>query len=237
MRPFVETLTVKRLTRREIDDIERLALEMFNGVYQGQYNRIGKAIRRAKLNDYQAYINEQWKEEPELVERAVRRWYDDTAESVGMETINDYGIDLEWSDVNDSMMDMSAARAGWFARTMTDTSIDETQKVIGKWLETEGETLGDLVGKLETVWTGPRPQAAAITETTNIVAQSSLVTYRAAGWWGYNVYTMNDDRVRPHHTEVAENGPYPMNDTEHQPPINDDINCRCGITPQMEPPE
>ena len=238
MLPFqVATMTAaKRITRSEIDVLEQLALEIFEAAYLGQYNRIGKAIQRAKPETLQQFLDEQWEEEPELVERSVRKWYDDTAEDVGLDTIETYGLDVKWAEVNDSLLETSAARASWFSRAMTETSIEQTQEVIGKWLETEGQTLGMLEDTLKGVWTGPRPLAAAITETTNIVAQSEIAVGLAEGAWGYDVHTMNDDRVRPHHTATAKGGPYPISDTEHLPPIMDDINCRCFITLVMEQP-
>ena len=239
MLPFVATATItaqKKLTRNEIDVIEKLALEVFNSAYLGQYDRIKNAIKRAKPETLQKFLDDTWDDEPELVERSVRKWYDDTVEDVGLDTIETYGMDVEWATVSDDLLKTSAKRAGWFADAMTETSMEQTQDVIGKWLETEGQTLGDLVGELEGVWTGPRPQAAAITETTNIVAQSEAVVILESGYWGYDVHTMNDSRVRPHHKETAKGGPYPISDKEHLPPIGGDIGCRCFITPVMEAP-
>jgi len=232
-------MTVKKITRNELDVIERQALDVFAQVYDGQRSRIANAIQRANpetIAQFEAAIGSQWREEPGLVEAAARQWYDDTARGVGLDTIQDYGMDLEWADVNDSMLDMSRARAGWFGRVMTETSMDQTQAVITKWLETEGVTIGELTEQMQGIWTGPRPDAAAITETTNIAAQSQVVAFNEAGWWGYNVHTMNDSLVRPSHTATAKGGPYPMSDTDHMPPINGDVNCRCFISPVMEDP-
>ena len=241
MHPFVATMTqtVKRLTRNELDKLEKIALGVFESTYDGQARRIANAIQRAApdtIAQFESAIGSQWREEPGLVEASVRGWYDDAVEIVGLETIDTYGMDLAWADVNDSLLETSASRAGWFSRAMTETSMEQTQDVITKWRESEGGTLQDLTDSLEGVWTGPRPQSAAITETTNIVAQSEAATYEASGWWGYNVYTLNDNRVRPRHTEVARGGPYPMSDTGHLPPIDGDVNCRCGITPVLEDP-
>lgn len=240
MRPFVMTMTAqKRITRREIDAIERLALDVFEAVYDGQRSRIANAIQRAApetIAEFEAAIGSQWREEPGLVEVSARQWYDETAARVGLETIDTYGMGLEWGDVNDAMLDMSGARAGWFSRAMTETSMRQTQDTIRTWLQTEGATIGELTEQMNSIWTGPRPAAAAVTETTNIVAQSQAVTIQESGWWGYNVHTMNDSLVRHTHRETAQNGPYPISDTDHMPPINGDVNCRCFISPEMEAP-
>ena len=240
MRPFqVDTLTTtKKLTREEIDVIEQLAFQIFDEAYQGQYRRIKNAIKRAKPSTLQKFLtNPQWELEPDLVDRAVRKWYDDTVGDVGLDTIRTYGMDVQWKDVNEGLLKVSAKRAGWFAKAMTETSMEQTQEVIGKWLKEEGETIADLTDMLSTVWTGPRPRAAAVTETTNIVTESEIAIGIAEGYWGYDVHTSNDNRVRPSHTETAKNGPYPMKDTEHRPPINGDIVCRCIITLVMEAPK
>ena len=236
---FTDTVTVKKLTRNELDAIERVAVDVFASVYDGQRDRIANAIQRASPKtqaEFEAAIGSMWREEPGLVEAAARAWYDDTARGVGIDTIRDYGMDVEWNDVSDAMLKMSGERAAWFSRAMTETSMDQTQDVITKWLKTEGSTIGELEEQMNSVWTGPRPATAAVTETTEIVAKSTAVTIIESGWWGYNLRTMNDNRVRPSHTEAAAGGPYPISDTDHQPPVNDDPGCRCIITPVMEDP-
>ena len=236
---FTDTMTVKKLTRNELDAIERVAVDVFASVYDGQRDRIANAIQRASPKtqaEFEAAIGSMWREEPGLVEAAARAWYDDTARGVGIDTIRDYGMDIEWEDINDAMLDMSGERAAWFSRAMTETSMEQTQDAIVKWLSTEGSTIGDLTQQMNGIWTGPRPAAAAVTETTNIAAQSQVVAFKENGWWGYNVHTMNDSLVRPSHTATAKGGPYPISDTDHMPPINGDVNCRCFISPEMEDP-
>ncbi len=236
---FVDVMTVKRITRRDLDSIEKTAVDVFAQVYDGQRRRIANAIQRANpqtIAEYEAAKGSMWRDEPGLVEASASQWYDDTARRVGLDTINDYGMDIEWTDINDAMLDMSKARAGWFSRAMTETSMEQTQDAIVKWLGTDGATIGELTEQMNSIWTGPRPAAAAVTETTNIAAQSQAVTFQEAGWWGYNVHTMNDSLVRPSHTATARGGPYPISDTDHMPPINGDVNCRCFISPVMEDP-
>ena len=222
--------TAKRLTPNEVDVIEQLALEMFEEAYLGQYNRISKAIQRAKpttLARFEAAAI--WDDEPELVTEAVQKWYDDNFVATGRDVFDSIDLDAEWADVNTALLDTSKARAGWFGNAMTETSLEQTQGVITKWLDTEGSTIGELASDMQSIWTGPRPQTAALTETTNLVSQSEVTVGIAAGYWGYEVVTRNDSSVRPTHEATATGGPYPMSDTAHMPPINDDYNCRCRL--------
>jgi len=233
---MTETIT-KRLTRDQLDTLERIALDVFEQAYTGQYGRIKNAIQRAAPDTLAAFDNNDvWELEPDLVERAVRKWYEDNAVRIGRDTFDTIDLDTDWRDVNRTLLETSRARAGWFARAMTETSMEQSQEVITKWLDTEGGTIGDLVDSMQGVWTGPRPQTAALTETTNLVTQSEVAVGTAAGYWGYNVDTRNDSSVRPSHEAAARGGPYPFSDTEQMPPINDDYNCRCAITFVREAP-
>lgn len=234
---MTETELKKINPRRYVDVWEQQAMELFERVYMGQYKRIGNAIKRAENNTLEQYLSQQWRAEPDLVKQAVKQFYDEMAFGSAEQAARMWELPVDWDKANELLFRVSAERAGWFSRAMTETSMRQSQAVVRDWLQTEGGTLGDLVKQMERVWTGPRPLAAAITETTNLVAQSNIAAYKAAGVWGYNVYTMNDDRVRPTHTEVAQNGPYPLEDTEHTPPLFGDINCRCVTAPVREQPE
>jgi hypothetical protein len=225
----------KKLTHKEIDAIHELAVDVFESAYLGQYNRIGNAIERAApstLSRFEAAAI--WADEPELVQQAVQKWYDDNYKEAGRDIFDTIDLDTEWADVNESLLEASAERAGWFSRAMTETSMGQTQDVIAEWLGAEDGTIGDLVKTMESVWTGPRPQTAALTETTDLVTQSAVTVGKAAGYWGYNVDTRNDNRVRPEHERIARDGPYPFSNTDNMPPL--DYNCRCAITFVREEP-
>jgi len=229
--------TAKKLTRSQLDTLERIAFDVFEQAYTGQYGRIKNAIQRAAPDTLAAFDSSDiWELEPELVEKAVRKWYEDNAVRIGRDTFDTIDLDTDWRDVNKTLLETSKARAGWFARAMTETSMEQSQEVITKWLDTEGGTIGDLVDSMQGVWTGPRPQTAALTETTNLVSQSETAVGIAAGYWGYGVVTRNDSSVRPAHAEAASNGPWPMSDTEHKPPVNGDYNCRCQMYLVREAP-
>lgn len=234
------TVLLKKLTpkqARELRDAwERQALPVFRGIYQGQYDRITKVIRR--VDDaalIEQFLAEQWLDEPRLVRAAARTWYDAIAFNLGQSALDDYELYASFDVLNELLFSLSNERAQYFANAMTRTSMRQTQVVIRQWLD-DGGKRSELVERVARVWTGPRPEAAAVTETTYMAAHSKLTSWRAAGVWGYNVRTMNDSAVRDTHREVSAQGPYPLSDTQHAPPVNGDVNCRCIVIPFLDNP-
>jgi hypothetical protein len=236
---MITTLTTKRidpkLTREQWEEV---AIKIFQGVYEGQMSRILKAINRAAPDTIEAILSKQFYVEPTLIKAMVQRFYDDLAFSSGEAALYDYNIVADWDVVGDALFRLSRARAGWFARGMTETSQRQTQLVVRDWLSGgEATTVRDLREAVSKVWTGPRPDAAATTETTYVYSESQFTAWQAAGdIWGYGINTRNDDRVRASHEAAALNGPYPLSDTEHRPPVYGDINCRCTPYPVRENP-
>lgn len=231
------TLTVKRIDPRLTrDQWERLAIKLFQGVYEGQMSRILKAIQRAAPETIEAVMAQQYYIEPAVIKAAVQKFYDDVAFSGGEAALLDYEIYADWDTVQESLFRLSRARSGWFARAMTETSQRQTQLVVRDWLTTPAATVRDLREQVAAVWTGPRPSVAATTETTYMFSESRFVTWDQAGVWGYGINTRNDSRVRASHERAALDGPYPLSDTEHRPPIFGDPNCRCTPYPVMENP-
>lgn len=215
---------------------ERRATPVFRGVYDAQMRRLLNAISRATPETIVVLLSEQWSKEPAVVQAAVQAFYDEMALAVGGAAFADLPTPDDWQVIADSLFTASRRRAGAFAATMTETSMKQTQDVIAAWLDTPEATTGELRDMMRGVWTGPRPDAAAVTETTYMYSQSRHTAWQAAGFWGYSIVTMNDGHVRPSHEEAAKNGPYPFSDTTHQPPVNDDVNCRCVSVPVLENP-
>ena len=231
-------LTTKRISPKlTYDEWLVMALEIFQGVYDGQMSRIMKTLRRdAARETIEAILAYQYYIEPALVKASVQKFYDDMALAGGQDALDDYDLTADWNDVQEGLFVMSRARSGWFARAMTETSQRQTQLIVRDWLQTEGSTVGQLREQVAQVWKGPRPDAAATTETTYVFAESRRVSWEAAGVWGYGINTRNDDRVRDTHREAAANGPYPLSDREHYPPVYGDVNCRCTPYPVRENP-
>lgn len=235
MPPFLVKATRSDTVR---DSWERKAKPVMTDVYNGQRDRISNVIERdATPETLEQFLIEAFRLEPPIVKQAVQALFDEMVLGVAQTEQDALDVILDWETANDALLRVSAERAAWFADAMTQTSLKQTQGIITDWLSAEG-TLAELEERISKVWVGPRPDAAAITETTNLVAQSRHVAWTESGVvWGYNVRTMNDSLVRPSHTEAARNGPYPLSDTTHQPPIDGDVNCRCFTSPVIRNPD
>lgn len=233
---ILSALKTATKSQKELERWERRAKPVFRTVYEGQMSRVSKAIGRASPETVQQFLAEQFRKEPALVKQAVILFYDNMARMVGEDALDDFALTASFDEINEALFRLSNERAGLFARAMTETSVRQSQVIVQDWLQTEGSTVGQLRARMRGVWTGPRPDVAATTETTFMASESKAVAWEAADVWGYNVHTMNDDLVRESHDEVADNGPYPMSDTQHRPPINGDPNCRCFISPEREAP-
>lgn len=129
-----------------------------------------------------------------------------------------------------------------FGDRYSQNSLRLTFEVIDKW-KAEGGDIQRLRDALRPVWDGPRPNAAATTETTRVVNMARQQAYVDAGFWGYRVNTRNDQLVRPEHQAIADQSPYPAADTDHRPPFATlfrdpglSINCRCDIVAVVEDP-
>lgn len=219
-----------------LDSLIAQARPIFAMVYSAQMERLLHGLDRVEPENVAAYFAAQFDGEPDLVNDAVADFYRDAAEQIAIDTLDGIDSPVTYDQIAAQLLATADARATWFAETMTQTSLEKTQAVIAKWQETGG-TLPDLKEEVRKVWTGPRPDVAAVTESTNMSATARAVAWKESGVvWGYNVHTANDDRVRPSHTEVANNGPYPLSDTVHRPPINGDANCRCFTTPVLRNP-
>ncbi len=222
------TISAVKITHR--DKLEKQALKVFKDIYNAQYGRISNVIQRASKESLEGFLAAAFEKEPALVKRAASTWYQAVALNAGETSLNAYNLYADYDRLNDFLFELSNSRAGWFADAMTQSSLRQTQTITSNWLDTEGSTFAELVEKVEAVWTGPRPEAAARTETTFMANNAEIVSWQAAGVWGYQPFTMNDSAVRESHRQYAAQGPYPITDTQHRPPYGD-VNCRCGVTP------
>ena len=217
---------------------EREALEVFRRVYLNQWNRTRRVIRGSERAELRGLLEQFFQNDPTRVASDVGPFFDDLMSEVSAAALREIGSSADPDPIMEAIIKLSDDTAAIFANTMTATSRRMTFSIIESWLLDEDATIGDLTRRLERIWTGPRPDAAATTESTRLVAESRRVAWAANGAiWGYEVRTKNDGRVRPTHKEIAENGPYPPSDTSHLPPLNGDVNCRCTIVAVLEPPE
>ena len=229
--PFIKNDRVRNKWERE-------ALEVFRRVYLNQWNRTRRVIRGAERAELRGLLEQFFQNDPVRVAGEAGPFFDDLMSEVSAAALREIGSSADPDPIMEAIIKLSDDTAAVFANTMTATSRRMTFSIIESWLLDEGATIGDLTRRLERIWTGPRPDAAATTESTRLVAESRRVAWEANGAiWGYEVRTKNDGRVRPTHKEIAENGPYPLSDTSHLPPLNGDVNCRCTIVAVLEPPE
>ena len=232
------TLPTKAKTRaeRERDQWEERALAVFRRAYAAQRGRILPVLLEADRADMERLINEMFQGEDARMAEAMQPFFDRLANDVAQAALLEAGVSADPDSLMLTINQLVDETATIFGRVTTENGRRLTLSIVRDSLD--GETdLGTLTRRLERVWRGPRPQAAAVTETTRLVSRSRVNAWQASGViWGYNVRTRNDDKVRPEHTRVAEQGPYPINDTAHLPPINGDVNCRCFTSPVVEDP-
>jgi len=237
------------MTPEERDRIERQALEFFSDLYASQGDRTLAAIGDGSASDAEllARINELYATEAQRGASAYAGFWRAimiavafqslTGEGVGADNpaLNDDGSGIS-PQLNDALERYLMEMARLFGNRYSENSLRLTFAAIERWRE-QGGTVGDLRDMMRPIWEGPRPNAAATTETTRIVTDARGYAYQEAGLWGFEVRTRNDGLVRPTHTAVANGGPYPWSQYEQmKPPINGDVNCRCDIVPVAEAP-
>lgn len=228
--PFIKNDRVRNKWERE-------ALEVFRRAYLNQWNRTRRVIRQSERDELLQALEQLFSSEPQAVAREVRPFFDSLMTEVSAAALREVGASADPDPVIQAIINLSNDESLVFANRITETSRRMTYSIVESWLLDDGATIGQLTDRLSRIWTGPRPDAAATTESTRLVAESRRVAWDANGAiWGYEVRTKNDGRVRPTHKEVANNGPYPLSDTQHLPPINGDVNCRCTIVAVVEPP-
>lgn len=237
--PFTHELKNDRVRNKW----EREALEVFRRVYLNQWNRTRRVIRGTERAELRGLLEQFFQNDPTRVAADVGPFFDDLMSEVSAAALREIGSSADPDPIMEAIIKLSDDTAAIFANTMTATSRRMTFSIIESWLLDEGATIGQLTDRLSRIWTGPRPDAAATTESTRLVAESRRVAWEANGAiWGYEVRTKNDGRVsqggrvRDRHQDIADNGPYPLSDTEHLPPFGD-VNCRCTIVAVLEPPE
>ena len=221
----------------ERDSWELRALKVFTRAYAEQQGRILPILLKADRDDILRLIGELFDGESDEVQAAVASFMDDLAEAVSAAAFVEAGVSADPDTVILAINQLVDETARIFATTMSENSRRLTFSIAESWLQTPGATVGDLRKRMRRVWKGPRPDAAATTETTRLVARTRLTSWQASGViWGYDVRTKNDDRVREDHRLIAAAGPYRLDDLRGMPPINGDINCRCVISPVVEDP-
>jgi len=246
------TPTKQSQAEDERDDIERRALTFFRRLYREQGERTLAVIDDADEAELERRIAELYTDEPARGANEFFRFWQPIAVAVGVSALlglpgdagggglNDAGNGLS-DPFNDDLTRYLREMSRLFGDRYSQSSLEATFGVIQNWRD-EGGTVADLRRQLAPVWSGPRPNAAATTETTRIVNQTRVNAWSEVGVWGYRLQTAGDGvvsaggRVRDHHQERADNGPYPIGDPQGIAPVDGDVNCRCLNFPVVENP-
>ena len=163
-------------------------------------------------------------------------WFDELLNDIGQAALIEAGVTADPDAIAESILTLADEMATIFGTRMTETSRRLVFTVAESWLQTPGANKKQLLERMERIWTGPRPDAAATTETTRLVARGRQTAWAESGVvWGYQPIHKNDDRVRTTHRENAANGPYPTSDLDHLPPYGD-VNCRCSVVAVLDEP-
>ena len=229
----------------ERNSIERDAITFFSALYSDQAelnaalfqgDSLDPEIRRLMLELYAGV--------PESAATEYVSYWSTVAVGVGNNAMLFSNLDHELGqDYARGLSGYLELMGDLFGDRYSTTSLENTFDTIERWRDTPGATMGDLRESLDTVWVGPRPDMAAVTETTRIVTESRALAWQDADTWGFNVRTAEDGRVsaggrvRDHHQDAADNGPYPWSaqNVTNTPPFGD-VNCRCSISPVVRNP-
>lgn len=224
------------MTQRLRNKWEKESLKTFIDIYLRQWRRTQRVINQAERDELRQLVADLYRGEPAAVRLEVQKLFDDIIEDVAIATLRELTGPPPDPDIfQDAMLQLAARNAALFSSQISENSLRLSYSVIDDWLQTPGSTVQDLTARMERIWRGPRPAAAATTETTRLLAETRIETFKQYGAWGFKVQTRNDDRVRPEHVQYAADGPYPLDRTDRLPPFGD-VNCRCTITAVMFDP-
>lgn len=220
------------MTQELQDKWEREALKVFLDVYTKQFNRTKRLIERLDIEELEKALADLYRGEPDKVRLQVHRFFDEMADSVAIDTLGEIDREIDDTDIlTNAIRTMTEKAALEFAKTTSKTGLELSYSIIESWRKEDGATQADLFARFDRVWKGQRPKAAAVTETTRLVTETRLETFKAVGGERYFVNTREDELVRDDHSAIAResrsvNG-FPIDDTDHLPPFG--VNCRCGV--------
>lgn len=237
-------VTQKLAKRGATDDKQRAkdeekARAVFGGVYDGQQQRIKAVLRTRPQNDFSADWQQQyadaWDAEPQQIAQEVLPLFDEllaAAAERGLSSLTVGGAD--WTQINQAVLQIARDQALGFGQQTSDSSQRLTDQVIADWIATGG-TMSDLIDRVSRVWTGPRPDVAAVTSVTDLYSEGQYAAWAASGVvTAYNVVTANDGDVDEECQSQAQGGPYDIDDKAHLPSFH--FRCRCDISPVVEAP-
>lgn len=149
------------------------------------------------------------------------------------------GIVLDYESVNPEVAQVILRNAFRLVQVDGPESIvyatrDQLRRLMAT-LWTQPDLSGEgFLSALEHLFGRTRAEAIAITEMTSAYADAGLEAARVMGeqlglTMGYEVLTANDEDVCDECQEAADDGPWPLDDTEHKPALH--TRCRCDSSP------
>lgn len=226
--PFFDTHEATKRVDKELENLIGRSASFFAVVYGDQKDRLAAWLHLHGAAGLDAFFGD----DEQLVTKAVSPWFLHNLTATARQAFRALELTTDFVDVAAVIERLAEEMAADFAKEMTATSLLATEAKVAEWLA-EGGTIGDLIEQLTPIWEGPRPDAAAVTESTRLLSRGRVDSWRASGVVsGYQPRHRNDDRVRERHRQIAADGPYSLDDTEHLPPYGD-VNCRCWVVPVL----
>lgn len=106
-------------------------------------------------------------------------------------------VQLDWAIVNRSAVDWAQNYTFDLVRGITETTQRRLQETLSAWLES-GEAFPALQVEMEKLFDNPqRAELIAVTEGTRAVSEGNAQTWNAAGVWGSEWRTAEDELVCP----------------------------------------
>lgn len=139
-------------------------------------------------------------------------------------------FNINLSTVDREVYDWAKSYTYEMVRGVNLTTRKELQKAISDWIKSDSNDINDLKRAIAPIFNENRASAIAITETTRAYTEGYVTAWKAAGnITMYEVYTAGDQDVDEECIAASVEGPYPLHDRIHRPPLH--IGCRCGIQP------
>lgn len=161
---------------------------------------------------------------------------DGTATAIGaLEEVAGIGIDRDL--VNQAVADWARQHVGELDESMTATTRKFVAQATAQWVES-GKPLSALLDQLTQTFAGPgakqRARLVGVTEVTRAYHQANVIVWRASDVVDeFRFRTANDQVVCPVCSPL-EGETFPLDDSEHAPPIHG--RCRCYSQPVVKLP-
>lgn len=141
----------------------------------------------------------------------------------------DLTVGIDWQLVNERVSQWAQGYTYDLIKGITATSRNDVAAAVNSWIAGD-TTKKQLADSLINTFGPVRSKMIAATEITRVYAQGNQEAWKETGFVQmYQFITVGDSDVDDICQETEAAGPYPIDDSEHLPPLH--INCRCYIQP------